>query len=78
METVQQIIDKVNTMPPSLQEELLDFADFLISKYGIEKGETLDEPTKALLDKRLASFEQNRESAVPAKDVLERVKNKLK
>lgn len=77
MEAVQLLVDKANLLPVHVQEQLLDFADFLLEKYGEQtQEEELDEATKELLHERLVDYKANKDKAVPADEVIQRLKVK--
>lgn len=80
MGAVQLLVDKATLLPVHVQEQLLDYADFLLERHGIVPAETeeeeLDEETKALLQERSADFKANRDKAVSAEKVIQELKAK--
>ncbi len=74
------ILQKFNTIPEELQFQVLDYIDFLISRYKIYDKESLqDEPTpeiKELLDKRIAEYEKNPHKVKTWQEIEERLLKK--
>ena len=58
------ILEKYNTLPENLQNEVLGFIDFLSSKYNKIKKEELTPEIKNFLTRRKKHHEENPQNAI--------------
>ena len=80
----QLIIDKIELLPENIQQQIVDYIDFLTNKYlktlktELEANENteLSDELKDLLDKRIAHHEKNKFKAKDAMDVLNDIAQK--
>ncbi len=80
----QLIIDKIELLPENIQQQIIDYIDFLTNKYlktvknELESDEDIElsNEIKELLDKRIAHHEQNKYKAKDAMDVLNDIAQK--
>jgi len=76
------ILQRFNTIPEDLQLQVLDYIDFLISRYKICDKENLqEEPSpeiKELLDKRIADYEKNPHKVKTWQEIEDRLLKKHK
>ncbi len=77
-----KLAQQVSYLPEELQLQVFHFVAFLIWEYKIDIPEILDtkmdlsKEEKDLLDERSRLFRENREKAIPLKQVMENIKEK--
>jgi hypothetical protein len=70
-----QVNKKINSLPPSLLQEVDKYIDFLTYKYS-DWAEQLSEQQIQLIEKGIKDIEENR--LIPHKEAKERIKNYIK
>lgn len=74
------ILQKINTIPEHLQFQVLDYIDFLISRYETKdekrQEKEITSEIKALLDERIAEYEKNPHKVKSWKEIEERLLKK--
>lgn len=78
------IINKIEFLPENIQQQIVDYIDFLTAKYlkildkdaEDETDFVLTNDIKAMLDQSIAHHEKNLHKAKPAKEVLNNIAKK--
>jgi len=77
------LLQQFNILPENLKFQVLDYIDFLINRYAVsnrtkakEKVEEISEELKALLDERVAAYEQNPQNVVTWEELKEKFNKK--
>jgi len=74
------ILQKINLIPKELQFQVLDYIDFLISRYKIDdeqsQNEEITSEMKVLLDERIDKYEKNPTKTKSWEEIEERLLNK--
>lgn len=72
----QALIEKINALPPALQNEVNDFADFLLEKYGAIDSQEGFEKHREIIEKRVKEYKEHKNEMIPARDVSKAIKEK--
>ena len=67
--------EKIDNLPENLKEQVADYVDFLLYRYGSSLP-TLTDEEKTELDERWAAYQQNNHSTSDLEDVKARLEKK--
>lgn len=73
---IQEIIDKISSLPEHLRQEVLDFVDFITSKYKLYTKSALTSEQQEELDRRYILLQENSNRGIEWKEANTSLKNK--
>lgn len=72
----QEITDKIASLPEHLQHEVLDFVEFIISKYKPDTEAPLTGEQQEELDRRYTALQENPDRGIDWEDAKASLKSK--